>query len=215
MRDTIWGLTRIVMTGLIMAALGTGIVYWKLPQFLCYAVYDVKQSDLYQKEERGLEPGTKLQEYFVPTNRYLKAVRIHVDRASSKGQNNIIRGRLLDSKQKRLASASFMPEDEFFQFKFNTWVNTEREYQLQIDFPAENGSAVVTTFGPGDIGPEEHRKLYINGEQAEDAVYAEYVYGTYSKKLLVFWMLIFFLGGMAAGDAFFSEKQTKIMHENT
>ena len=206
MRDKFIGLAKILIFGIAIGVLCTGLVYRCLPQYLCYVVYDVCESDLYQKENREMEPGAVLVEHFVPRYRYLTGICIHVDRKSSRGNGNIVIGRLLDSKQRVLAESSFAPEEPFFEFEFNRWVSTEEEYQLEIIFPEENGSAVMTTFGPEGIGPDEHRTLYVNGERTGEAVYAEYIYGTYSRKLLAFWFLIFFLGGMMIGDTVLHRK---------
>lgn len=209
MRDKSLGLAKLVIFGIIFGMLCTGLVYWRFPRFLCYAVYDVSESDLYQKENREMAPGTCLVEYFVPRYRYLTGVHIHVNQKRKEDSGNIVTGRLLDSKQRVLAQSGFAPEDEFFEFKFNRWVSTDEEYQMEIIFPEENGSPVITTFGPEDIGPDEHRALYMNGERSGEAIYAEYVYGTYSRKLLAFWFLVFFLGGMMIGDTVLYRKQQK------
>lgn len=201
MRDKALGLIKILIFGIVIGVLCTWLVYWRLPQLLCYAVYDVCGSDLYQKEDREMDPGTYLVEHFVPRYRYLTGVYIHVNQNDS---GNIVIGRLLDSRQRVLAESGFAPGDEYF--KFDQWVSTEEEYQLEIMFPGGNGGAVTTTFGPEDIGPDEHRALYVNGERVGEAVYAEYIYGTYSRKLLAFWFLVLFLGGMMIGDTVLHRK---------
>ncbi len=209
MRDKIKGLIPLLIFGIVVSVVGTCIIYRQFPQFLCYAIYDVKASDLYESENRQMVPGDSLEECFIPRLDYLTAVRIHVERDGIEEADNIVIGRLLDSKQKVLAEADFAPQDEFFEFEFHKWVDTKEEYKLQIVFPEENATAVATTFGPADIGPDEHRTLYVNGVQDDSAIYTEYVYGTYSKKLLAFWLLIFFLGGMMIGDAVLYKKNNK------
>lgn len=209
MRDKIKGLIPLLIFGIVISVVGTCIIYRQFPQFLCYAIYDVKASDLYESGNRQMVPGDSLEESFVPGFDYLTAVRIHVERDGIEEADNIVIGRLINAKQKVLAEASFMPKDEFFEFEFDRWVDTGEEYKLQIVFPEDNATAITTTFGPADIGPDEHRALYVNGVQDDGAIYTEYVYGTYSKKLLAFWLLIFFLGGMMIGDAVFYKKNIK------
>lgn len=210
MRNKIIGLIQLLIFGMVIGVVGTCMVYRQFPQFLCYAVYDVKASDLYQKDNQEMAPGSSLTESFVPRYDYLTAVRIHVEREGIEEAENVVIGRLLNAEQKVLAESSFRPQDEFFEFEFNKWVDTEKEYKLEIVFPEENDTAIETTFGPADIGPDEHRALYVDGAYADAALYTEYVYGTYSKKLLAFWFLIFFLGGMMIGDAILYKKNKKI-----
>lgn len=209
MKEKMIGLTRIMIMGIALGVLGTFLVYWQFPQFLCYTVHDTSQSDLYQKISHEMEPGTNLVEHFVPRNKYLTAVRIHVKREENEGEEDIIIGRLLNAEKQVLAESSFRPQDEFFEFKFHKWVNTTKEYQMEIIFPKENSHAITTTFGPSDIGPSEHRALYIGDVCSEETIYAEYIYGSYSRKLLAFWFLIFFLGGIMIGDALFCKKNQK------
>lgn len=204
MKKRAYGLAVILIFGMVTAGICTGILYRCFPQFLCYAVYDVCASDLYQREDRLMEPGSSLVEAFVPRYPYLTGIRIQVDRAGSGDHGNVIIGRLLDPGRKTLAESRFAPEDAFFEFRFDRWVRVGEEYRLEVIFPEENKTAVPTTFGPKDIGPEEHRALYIDGEKAGQAVYAEYIYGTYSKKLLAFWFFVFFLGGTLLGDTVWS-----------
>ena len=209
MKDKLMGLTQMLIFGIVIGVLGTFLVYRQFPQFLCYTVYDVTQSDLNEKANHNMEPGTNLVEHFVPRNNYLMGVRIHVERDGIEEEENIVIGRLLNSDGKVLVESSFKPQDEFFEFEFDKWVDTEEQYQFEIFFPEENATAIATTFGPPDIGPDEHRALYIEGVCAEEAIYAEYVYGTYSRKLLAFWFLVFFLGGMMIGDSIFYKKNNK------
>lgn len=209
MKDKIKGLIPLLIFGIVVSVVGTCIIYRQFPQFLCYAIYDVRASDLYESRMRQMAPGDSVEESFVPSFDYLTAVRIHLDRDGIEDADNMVIGRLLDSEEKILAEDSFVPQDEFFEFEFHKWVDTEAEYKLQIVFPKENTTVIETTFGPADIGPDEHRSLYVNGVQDNGAIYTEYVYGTYSKKLLAFWLMIFFLGGMMTGDAILYKKNNK------
>ena len=183
---------------IVFSVLLTGIVYRFFPQYLCYSVYDASEGDVYQKEEAEMNAGSRLTEHFVPQNDYLMGVNIEVRREEN---DNKIIGRLLDSQGKLIVESSFSVNDAFYEFSFGKWVKSGQEYQLEIVLPEENRSAVMITLGPNDTSASEHRVTYIDGAVSGEALYVRYIYGTYSKKLLVYWLLVLFLCGFMIGEA--------------
>ena len=195
-------LSLLLIGGIVFSVLSTGIVYRFFPQYLCYTVYDVSEGNLYQKEELEMSSGSLLTERFVPTNDYMIGIDIGVKReenANEFNENELI-GRLSDDHGRTIAESSFTVRDVEYRFTFHKWVEPGKEYQLDILLPEENQSAVVITFGPGDTVASEHTATYIDGASSDLSPYISYIYGTYSKKLLAFWLLVFFLCGFMIGE---------------
>lgn len=190
-------LVLLVLGGLIFSTVSTGIMYWFFPQYLCYAVYDVSEGNVYRLEEEEMVPGTLLTEYFVPGNQYLTGVGMEAQREDN---DNVVIGRLLDGQGKVVAESQFALRDADYRFLFHKWVEPEQQYQLEIQFSENNQSAVTMTFGPEDSGAGEHVKSCIGGNPWDKVPYIYYIYGTYSRKLLAFWFIVLFLGGFMIGE---------------
>lgn len=186
-----------VMGGIVFSIALTSIMYRFFPQYLCYYVYDVSENNLYRTAEKEMFPGMFLTESFIPQYHYLTGIKIELGREDN---DNMIIGRLLDGQGKIMAENRFTLRDMEYKFSFNKWVDPGQEYQLEIIFPEQNQGSVTVTFGSGDSGSEEHENSYINGTLSEDALYIRYIYGTYSRKLLAFWLIVLFLGGFMIGD---------------
>lgn len=190
-------MSLLLIGGIVFSVLFTGIVYRFFPQYLCYTVYDVSEGDLYQKEEVEMYSGSQLAERFVSKNDYLIGVNIGVKRGEN---DNKIIGRLLNDQGELMAEDSFSMRDASYEFLFQKWVEPGQEYQLEILLSEENQSAVIITFGPNDSAAAEHNTTYIDGILSDNALNVSYIYGTYSKKLLAFWLLVFFLCGFMIGE---------------
>lgn len=190
-------LTLLAAGGMIFSALSTGIMYRFFPQYLCYAVYAVGRGNLYQPETREMTPGTSLTECFSPQFGFLTGISIGVKREEN---DNTLIGRLLDDEGKVLAESYFTLKDTDYSFLFYKWVDPECQYKLQILFPESNQSAVMVTLGPGDSGTDGQMGLSIDGSPSGKELYAEFIYGTYSRKLLAFWFIVLFTGGFMIGE---------------
>lgn len=222
MKNSLKILTVLLAFSLITASVGTFAVYQFFPQYLCYAVYDVHESNLDQRQDKAVEPGSRFSEYFTPQNSYLKSMVFNAGRIVSQEEQeaddangnlgDFVDGKLLDSSGKILAESKIMltdiRENTFCTFNFETWVDTGQQYELSIVFP--DSQDLMITFGSEDSGPSEHNVLMINGAESKDNLYLQYVYGSYSKKLLLFWFLIFFLSAYLAGEKFINDTKLKI-----
>lgn len=205
----------IVLFGVSCAAalLCTLCIYKVFPQYLCYTVYDVSESDLYERESRRIAPGTVYTEQFTPRNSYLKSIAINletVEKLIEKPES--LEAVLSDEKGKTLEKAKVTPEYAkkavYCEFPVEKWVAPGKEYQFMIKFPEQ--TETIVTFGPADIGPEEHIRLISEEEEPDGSMYFKYVYGSYSKKLLVFWFLVFFVSACYIGEFFIDNgKQQK------
>ncbi|MCM1551682.1 MAG: hypothetical protein NC092_03210, partial [Butyrivibrio sp.] len=171
------------------------------PQYLYYYVYDVSENDLYRTETQELLPGMQLTEQFIPRYRYLTGVTIGAKRENS---DNRLVGRLRNEQGRVIAESQFDLRDTDYTFTFDEWVKPEQQYQLEVLFPDDNPSPVTITFGPGDSAPNEHQMSYIGDTPSDDALYIRYIYGTYSRKLLAFWLIILFVGGFMIGETILS-----------
>lgn len=190
-------LILLMVGGFLFSVIFTGIVYYFFPQYLCYAVYDASEGNLYQAEEEGMASGRRLTEYFTPRHPYFTGVSIGVKREKN---DNMVVGRLLDAQGKVVAESRFSLRDADYTLYFHRWVEPGQQYQLEILFPKENQSEVMVTFGPEDSGAGEQEASYVDGEPSDRVPYVCYIYGTYSRKLLAFWFMVFFLGGFMIGE---------------
>lgn len=210
MKNKMGKLSLLLIGGIVFSVISTGIVYRFFPQYLCYDVYDVSAGDLYQKEELEMYSGSQLKEYFVPSYDYLIGVSIGVKRENNDSE---IIGRLLDNKGKTIAESSFLVRDVAYDFMFQKWVEPGQKYQLEILFPEENQRAVVITFESDESASTEHNVTYIDGNLSDKVPYICYIYGTYKKKLLAFWMIVLFLCGFMIGETILykCEKRNRII----
>ncbi len=183
--------------GMIFSALSTGIMYHFFPQYLCYAVYAVGKGNFYQLGTKEMAPGTSLTECFSPQFGFLTGINIGVKREEN--ENTLI-GRLLNEEGRVMAESQFTLKDADYSFLFYKWVDPERQYQLEILFPESNQGAVTVTLGTGDSGADEQTGLYVDGNPSNKELYAEFIYGTYSRKLLAFWFIVLFTGGFMIGE---------------
>ncbi len=197
MRDKVIKGMLLSLTAFLFGILLTGIVYRFFPQYLCYTVYAVSGGSLYQTKEVEIQPGMSLTEYFIPQNKYLTGISVGVVREDN---GNVVTGRLLDDQGKLLKEYRFSLSDPFYEFPFQKWVEPGRQYRLEILFPEENQSAVKIVFGPSDVGAAEHVVSYIDGISMDQTPAIGYIYGAYSRKLLAFWFIVFFVGGFMIGE---------------
>ncbi len=183
-----------IASGVISVVCTLG-VYYLFPQYLCYTTYDVHASDLQGKEEKSVA-GAEYVETFIPTSSYLKNIAISVttDKSDESYEEYVV-GKLTDASGKVIARDSCELSAgmslEYCEFNIEKWVTPGEEYQLLLDFPERED--VYVTFCAADAGPDEHVKLEGGLSDAEN-MYMRYIYGTYSKKLLLIWAVVFFVG---------------------
>ncbi len=192
----------------VFAILATIVLYQCFPQLLYTVVYDVRQSDLYEKDVIEVAPGTTYTEIFSPEQPFVQAIGIHVSRKAT--EDKVI-GRLYDEGGRLLGEDSFLLSDVDYQFAFKKKLDTAKTYRLEIIFAEDNENSLMVTFGPEGIGPSEHISFQNDDQSsdrsAEEILYMEYVYGTYSKKLLALWALVFFISGLVVGETVMSQAQ--------
>ncbi len=219
MRERIgWkNLAALLLFAAIFTVVATGILYFCFPQFLYQLTYDVHESDLYEQEVREVLPGTVFTEVFSPEQPFVRAIGLHVKRESTDDE---IVGRLYDESGKLIAQDSFRLRNVEYAFDFRKRLDTGRTYQLEILVPEHNENPVKLTFGPEGIGPGEHiffQRGGIAGENQNadirdadvrhvadsqsEILYMQYIYGTYSRKLLGLWVLVFAVTGLMLGES--------------
>jgi hypothetical protein len=197
-KDKIKKTVGIYFFSIVFAVTATIILYEFFPQFLYKMTYDVHESNLYAKEVREVAPGEAFTETFSPQLSFLTAVGIHIVRERS---DDKVVGRLYDEAGKLIAEESFMLKDVDYRFSFMRRLDTDKTYSFEIFFPENNENSMEVTFGPEGIGPSEHISFSENGEASENIIYMQYVYGTYSKKLLALWGLMFWVAGLIIAES--------------
>lgn len=203
MSDNKKHLLCLVVVSLLTGILGTLAVYRYFPQYLCYTVRDAYTSDLYESREQTLGSGLEYTEIFVPRESYVMSIIIRLTGTAEQSQK-VITGKLINEEGKVIGSSKTLigrvENSVFCEIPIGKWLKPGERYRLAIVFPEEEELAV--TMGPGDIGPDEHIGAEIDGEPAENSLYLQYVYGSYSKKLLGVWFLVFCLSGYLLGECF-------------
>lgn len=196
-----------LLSAAVFTAAATLILYLCFPQFLYQLTYDVHESDLYEREVREVLPGTVFKETFSPAQPFVKAIGLHVERKSTDDE---IVGRLYDESGKLIAEDSFRLRNVEYAFHFRKRLDTDKTYQLEIVVSEHNENPVRLTFGPEDIGPGEHVS-FQSGGAAGEILYMQYIYGTYSKKLLGLWVLVFAVAGLMTVESLLVLYRSKIM----
>lgn len=188
----------------LLAGLGVGLVMKVFTQYLFYEIYHVSETVLAVPVDREVEPDSVYEECFVPQSDYLKSISININQLATQELNeNLsdyrIQAILKDASGKVVREAGYtvraadVRERIYCQFSFETLVNPGEQYRLVLVFPKDQ--TVSVTFGNAEGHPTEHVTLTASGSVVEDAMYVRYIYGTYSKKLLLLWFLVFFLIG--------------------
>lgn len=184
----------LLLFGAAFTVAATLILYLCFPQFLYQLVYDVHESDLYEREVREVPPGTVFTETFSPAQPFVKAIGLHVERKSTDDE---ITGKLYDESGRLIAEDSFRLRNVEYAFDFRERLDTDKTYRLEIIVSEHNENPVRLTFGPEGIGPGEHISFGSDG----NILYMQYIYGTYSRKLLALWALVFAVAGLMLGES--------------
>lgn len=200
-------LVGLLILSLASALAGTVVIYKFLPKYLFQSVYIVHESGIGGESElTKIEENTQYTEYFYPTEPYLKSIVLHMGSTGEEprnlDRNMTVNMKLLRDDGKVLAQSNLPLEAvgglAYQEFSLESWVGVGKEYRALITFPER--SDLHITASKEEIGPEEHSALLINGEKSEETLYMQYLYGTYSKKLLMLWFLVFFVGIFMIGE---------------
>lgn len=200
----------------LTAILGTLLIYKVFPQYLCYEVYDVSEGNVTSYEDRKVLAGEQYEVIFVPQKEYIKNIAININQSLTAGemehsQPYEIAATLTDGQGKVLTEDTYVIKKSdvrtriYCDFVVEKWIKPEEQYLLTIRFPNEN--SVYATFIGQDACSAEHISLQKNGELCNDILYMRYVYGTYSKKILVLWFAVFFVIFYWIGEAVTSYKK--------
>lgn len=203
---------------IVVAGFGTALVYKVFSQYLFYEIYNVSESIMTTPQDREITAGTQYDEYFIPQSDYIKTIGININQVATLELNDNpesyrIIGILKDETGATIKETCYTIKAEdvreriYCRFNFETWVKTGRQYRLSIVFPQNQNVSV--TFG-GDTGhPAEHVALRADGSEIAEAMYLQFIYGTYSKKILLLWFMVFFLTAYWIGQIIW-EMKTKV-----
>ena len=202
-----------ILSGVISIVCTWG-VYQFFPKFLCYVVYDVHESDLQEQWDRIISNEEYI-ETFTPTNSYIKTIAISI--TTQKGDEEYegyVVGRLTDGRGKLIAQDKYLlsagMSHEYCEFEIEKWVTPGEEYQFCLVFPEEENVSV--TFCAADAGPAEHVNLQGKQQSETRNMYLRYIYGTYSKKLLAIWLLVFFIGAYLLTEQLIYKEKTEFIN---
>ena len=187
---------HIFIVGLISvlsAIISIIILFFFFPQYLCYTVHATSESIIYDAEEVSIEPESIYIETFSPIYSYVKTISIHIGCNTDLSGQKIV-GQFMDEQGRIIEECTYqISQDDIYnyaEFKIEEWVKVGHEYKFAIIFPPCEGIKIL--YGPQSIGPDEHVSLSLDSQLTEDNIYMRYIYGNYSKKLLLLWFLAFF-----------------------
>ncbi len=199
-----------LLCALLAGLLGTFVLYRWFPQYLCYTVQDVHAGELYERREATLSQGLDYTEYFVPAEGYLKSILVNLTGETS-ADRTLVRGTLSAEDGSVIARSSFRIGDvagsAYGEFPIEKWVPVGQTCRFTVSFP-EN-TKVSVTFGPEGIGPEEHVSCEWAGKDDGSVMYMRYSYGSYSRKLLAFWFLVFAVSAGLLADGFWRGRKLR------
>lgn len=192
---------KLLCAACVISLLCTAAVYRFFPQYLCYIVYDVHESDFGEREDKQIKANAQYVEKFIPTCNYIKDIAFNLKAREGSNTSEYITGSLVDDGGKVLAESRYeLKESEidvYCEFAIEKWVDVGREYQFVINFP--DSEDVYVTFGTNDMSLE-HVQLLCDNEEVEQSMYLRYTYGCYSKKLLAMWFLTFVICAYLLGE---------------
>lgn len=172
-----------------LALLFTGICFYAFPQYICCTVYWANASEIEAEDWKDIGSGMTLEEDFVPQQKYLASINIHVGECE---KDTLLIGKLCDAKGKVLTEHTLEAKKGYVTFEMQRWVSTEEKYTFLLTGHGDNKEAVPVSFGGAIKGPAEHVLSRVDNVADEGSLWTQYVYNTYSKKLLAFWFLAFF-----------------------
>ena len=182
----------------VFTLLTTVILYTCFPHLLYRLTYDVYESDLYESRSREVYAGECFTQTFSPKYPFVMAIGLNVER---KNRTDEIIGRLYDDSGKLIAEDSFNLMDENYNFSFMKRLDTDKTYKLEVLISENNKNPINLILGLEDTGSSEHISFEDSDEISGEILYTQYIYGTYSKKLMALWMLVFAVTGLILAES--------------
>lgn len=173
---------------LFLTLLFTAICFYVFPQYICCTVYWANASEIGAEDWENIGSGMTLAEEFIPQQKYLASINIHVGEV---GKENLLIGKLCNAKGKVLEEHILEAKKGYVNFEVQRWVRTDEEYIFLLTGHEDNKEAVPVSFGGAVEGPAEHVLSRVDGVANEGNLWTQYVYNTYSKKLLALWFMAF------------------------
>lgn len=200
MKNNCRTLASLLIFSFVIALLGAAVLYKLFPESLFKIVYIVHESGGTEEERiiKNIQGNSQYIEYFHPEESYLKSIVLHMgclgDLSQDSNRNMTVNMKLLKNDGAVLTEKNLLLEAieglRFQEISVESFVETGQEYRVLITFP-DSGNLFITT-SMKEIGPGEHVRLMVNGEKSEETLYMQYIYGAYSRKLLMMWFLVFF-----------------------
>lgn len=176
------------MEAFILALLFTCTCFYFFPQYICTTVYLVNASEVAGEDWKNIWEDSTFTEEFIPKQKYLTSIGFHV---GENEEGNLLLGKLCDISGKVLAEHIVKAEKGFVTFEIQKWVDTDEKYTFSVTGHESNTGVVPITFGETVKGSEEHVLSWEDGIASRGNLWTQYVYSTYSKKLLLLWFAAF------------------------
>lgn len=181
-----------VAVSTIVSSIAGFVIIRCFPQYLYYHIYDEHSSSL-ADEKLEILSDAEYVENFVPTCQYLKSIAIKPAYDELK-EESMIQYKLTDGEGNDVVKgAILLPKvmnTEYIVLKIEKGVIPGDTYSLL--FNVEGSESVEILCSKEQIGPQEHVNFCKDGVKQEINIFAKYTYGTYSKKLLLLWFVMFF-----------------------
>lgn len=192
MKNKIKTILLCVAVSTIVSSIAGFVIIRCFPQYLYYHIYDEHSSSLADEKLEILSDAEYL-ENFVPTCQYLKSIAIKPAYDELK-EETMIQYKLTDGEGNDVVKgAILLPKvmnTEYIVLKIEKGVIPGDTYSLL--FNVEGSESVEILCSKEQIGPREHVSFCKDGVKQEINIFAKYTYGTYSKKLLLLWFVMFF-----------------------
>ena len=194
---------------IVVSCIAGFVIIRCFPQYLYYQVYDEHSSSL-ADEKMVVSSKAEYVENFVPTCQYLKNVAIKPVYDELK-EESVIQYKLTDGKGNDVVEGAIrLPKvinTEYIVLKIEKSVIPGDTYSLH--FKVEGAENVEILCSKGQIGPQEHVSFCKDGVKQEISIFVKYTYGTYSKKLLLLWIAMFFSISFMICESFMEFKRRK------
>jgi len=199
---------KICILSLVLSFMVMLTIYFFLPQHFCNYVYDVHTNYIIGEETKTTEWHEEYQEIFAPSYNYIKTINVylHCEEYNEKQNINIKlineNGRIMKEETFTLSSEESMHN---LAFVVEKWVDENDTYKLVLSM--EGAKNVYVPIYIYNNSPE-HISLLIDDVNVEGNLCLQYVYGTYSIKRLLLWMLAFYIVWFYLCDIFIKKEDS-------
>lgn len=192
----------ICISGVFITVLEMAICFFFFPKYICQTINIVNTSEIVEESWFKVSEKMSLSEEFNPNYQYLECINIHV---GENEEGNLLLGRLTDEKGKVLEEHIMKAKKGFVSFQIQRWVSKEKKYVFLVEGCEGNKGEIPITFGETVVGSVEHISSWVGDDISKGVLWTQYVYHTYSKKLLLAWFFVFMTISFMILDTFWKK----------